>query len=282
MPKFSFSTNALTRYDLLSALEKIHENGFEAVEILADIPHAFLPNLSPQDVKAVQSKLSALNLAVSNINANTANGLQPGTNDLNPDNFEPSLCNPDPVIRQSRIEYSILALDFASALGAQNISITSGKLARGDSVQNALGNLRQSLAPLLEHAEKIGVNIGIETEPGLLVENTANLLALLGEIKHPRLGANFDIGHAVVNGESLEHSIQKLGKNIFHVHCEDIKGKEHFHLVPGKGELSFKKIFSIFNATGYNGWLAWELYTYRDSPDAALQATRAFMDKHPF
>ena len=39
--KLAFSTNAFTRFSLIDALRGIREAGFEAAEILADVPHAY-------------------------------------------------------------------------------------------------------------------------------------------------------------------------------------------------------------------------------------------------
>ena len=44
--KLAFSTNAYTRFPLLDALRGIKAAGFTGVEILADMPHAYPPEIT--------------------------------------------------------------------------------------------------------------------------------------------------------------------------------------------------------------------------------------------
>jgi protein FrlC len=76
--------------------------------------------------------------------------------------------------------------------------------------------------------------IGIEYEPGLLIETAAEVRRLIDEVNHPALGANLDIGHAVCAGENPLESIELLAGRIWNVHIEDIRGRKHFHLIPGE------------------------------------------------
>jgi len=46
--KIGFSTNAYTKYSLSDTIKSISEIGYDAIEIVLDIPHAFLSLESPQ------------------------------------------------------------------------------------------------------------------------------------------------------------------------------------------------------------------------------------------
>lgn len=277
--KFGFATNALTKYPLAEALEKIRATGFESAEILADTPHALMTKVEAEETARIKEKLAVLGLAVSNINANTASGLNRESGLPDPDDFEPALCNSSPEVRKQRIDYTRRAIDFAAALGAGSISITSGRITAGASRPEALANFAAALIPVLKKAEDRNIKVGIEFEPGLLIGSTAELLDFLDTFKHPLLGANFDIGHSAVVGEDVDNSIRLLGKKIFHIHCEDINNGHHFHLIPGEGSLDLLNIFNVLRDIGYSGWLTWELYTYRDRPDEALKKTYIFSKK---
>ena len=75
------------------------------------------------------------------------------------------------------------------------------------------------------------------------------------------------------------NSINELGDKIFHVHLEDIRGKEHLHLLPGFGDIHFPEVIAEFSKIGYRGFLTWELYTYKETPREALYITRAYINE---
>ena len=68
--KLAFSTNAYTRFPLAEALRGIKAAGFEGVEILADVPHAYPGSMNAETTAEVRNVLEETGLAVSNINCN--------------------------------------------------------------------------------------------------------------------------------------------------------------------------------------------------------------------
>jgi len=102
-------------------------------------------------------------------------------------------------------------------------------------------------------------------------------------VDHPRLGANLDVGHAWCAGDDPAESVRILGRRIRHLHLEDIKGRRHFHLIPGEGgEIDFAAIRAALDRIGYTGAAAVELYTYPDEPDrAAAEAYAALAPIFP-
>src|SRR5450432_3350578 len=100
--KLAFSTNAYTRFPLIDALRGIKSAGFSGVEILADAPHAFPPQITSEMTSDVARTLDKLSLQVSNINCNCSFGYwkdAPGE-----PYFEPSLISPNPKHRADRTE----------------------------------------------------------------------------------------------------------------------------------------------------------------------------------
>ena len=134
--------------------------------------------------------------------------------------------------------------------------------------------LHGALHELLDYAAERSIRIGIEYEPGLLIERYEELAALIDAMGSPNLGANLDLGHSHVLGEDPETVIGGLGSRIFHVHIEDIKGTKHYHLIPGTGDMDIPKLLATLTRHGYEGFVTVELYTYPDRPEQA--ATEAF------
>src|SRR4051795_11291960 len=127
--KLAFSTNAYTLHPLADALRGIRRAGFAGVEILADEPHAYPPRVDAALTDSVRRVLDETGLAVSNINCNCSFGYW---KDAPPEAyFEPSLISPNPQHRADRTAMILRTLDFAKDVGAQNISITSGRMLGG-------------------------------------------------------------------------------------------------------------------------------------------------------
>jgi len=262
--QFAYSTNAFTRTDLVSALKAIAELGYAGVEILCDRPHWFPGEVSDATIDDVAQVLADHGLAVSNLNANTANGYY---TPAPPENvFEPALSNPDPELRRWRQGYTIEALRIAARVGARSVSITSGHPRPGVLPRQSLDNLVESLKPICEAAARYGVKVGIEYEPGLLVERAVELAEIMDTVGSPELGANLDIGHSYLDGESPESAVALLAGRIWNVHVEDIANRKHFHLVPGDGDLPFRRYFEALSKSGYDGFLTVELYSFPDQP----------------
>lgn len=261
----AYSSNAFTRTDLASALRSIAGLGYAGAEILCDRPHWFPGEVSDADVRSIAQLLSANGLVVSNLNANTANGYYLP---MPPENvFEPSLSSADAVLRCWRQRYTIEAVRLAAQLGAPCVSVTSGHPRPGCSPEQALAFFVDSLRRICVEAERRNVRVGIEYEPGLLVERATEALAVIERVGSPALGVNFDIGHSWLDGEEPERVVPLLAGRIWNVHVEDIRGRKHFHRVPGDGDLPFARYFDALRGIGYSGFLTVELYTYPECPE---------------
>lgn len=275
--RLAYSTNAFTRTDLLSALQSIADLGYAGAEILCDRPHWFPGEVSDEAIEDAARTLSDLGLAVSNLNANTANGYY---TPAPPENiFEPALNNPDPELRRWRQEYTIEALRIGARLGARAVSVTSGHPQPGILPRQSLDYLVESLKHICEAAAKYGVKLGIEYEPGLLVERAVELAEVIERVGSPDLGANLDIGHSYLDGESPEAAVALLAGRIWNVHVEDIRNRKHFHLIPGDGDLPFDRYFDALRQVGYDGFLTVELYSFPDQPVEAGRRSLQYLTK---
>jgi len=273
--KLAFSTNAFSRHPLSDALQAIAKAGYKGVEILADKPHWYPDNFDKQIAESIAAELASLNLAVSNVNANCTFGYW---KDAPPEPFfEPSLISPNPDLRADRIRMIQNTLQFAKTIGADNISITSGKALPTMPPEAAMKQLRESLAPVLETAEKLKIKIGIESEPMLFIEWATELRELIDRLGSKLLGANLDIGHSVVLGEDIPATLKLLDGRIWNCHIEDIPGRKHYHLIPGQGTMDWSRLKDSIVAAKYDRFLTVELYTYPDRPAEAANESIAYL-----
>jgi sugar phosphate isomerase/epimerase len=275
--QLAFSTNAYTRFSLLDALKGIKTAGFAGVEILADVPHAYPATLDATTIRSIRGELDRLQLQVSNVNANCSFGYW---KDAPPEPyFEPSLISPNPKHRADRSELIFKTLGFAREIGAKNISITSGRCLGGMPPEKAAGQFAESIRPILDRADKLGIDVGIECEPGLFLEYSEELADWISRLNHPRLGANLDIGHSQVLGENLSAAIHRLKNRIWNLHVEDIPGRKHYHLIPGEGTLPWGEVIGALKAINYQRFLTVELYTHTENPQHAAEKSFAFLSQ---
>ena len=274
--KLAFSTNAYTKqHSLIEALECIKRAGYAGAEILADVPHAYPLSMDDALTAQVQQTLERLSLSVSNINCNCSFGYW---KDAPPEPyFEPSLISPNPKHRADRIAMIQRSLQFARDIGARNISITSGRMLPGMPPDKSARQFAESIKPLLDHADRLGVDVGIECEPGLFLEYVAELREWINRLNHARLGANLDIGHSQVIGETIPYEIEMLRGRIWNMHVEDIPGRKHYHLIPGEGTLDWHSFKSALDRVAYDRFLTVELYTHTENPQEAAEKSFQFL-----
>ena len=267
--KLAFSTNAYMRFSVEDALSRLAGVGYRGVELMADVPHAWPAGLLPERKRSIRESLDRLGLAISNINAFMMNAVA----DPRQPYWHPSWIEPDPHYRRIRIEHTKRALTLAKELRAPNITTEpGGPLAPGQSFEQGLDEFVRELKPVVEYAEREGVMLLVEPEPGLLIEKTEQYLAFADRISSPMLGLNFDIGHQYCVGEDPAASVRKLAKHIRHVHLEDIAAtRVHHHLVPGAGVIDFPSVIAALGEIGYAGWVTIELYPYIEEPDSVAR-----------
>jgi sugar phosphate isomerase/epimerase len=269
MIKLAFSTNAYLRFPFAEAAGRIKALGYEGLELMADVPHAWPAGLLPEAKKGIREAMAANGLVFSNVNAFMMNAIA----DRRQPYWFPSFIDPEPNYRQVRIDHTRRALSLCAELGAPHITTEpGGPIAEGQTRRQAIDLFVEALKPLAEHAHDCGVLLLIEPEPGLLLETTDQYLEVAGRLNAPSVGLNFDVGHAFCVKEDLPAAIAKLAPQIRHYHVEDISAERvHHHLVPGTGAIDFATVFRAIKRTGYDGWVTVELYPFVEDPDAAAR-----------
>src|SRR3989440_3607842 len=267
--KLAFSTNAYLKISFAEAVARLAAIGYRGVEIMADVPHAWPACLLEEQKQGIRDDLARHRLGIFNVNAFMMNAIS----DPRQRYWHPSWIEPDRHYRQIRIEHTMRSLTLARELGAPCITTEpGGPVEPGGSWSAALKLFVEGLKPVAEHAEKEGVLLLIEPEPGLLIETADQFLELMQHVDSPAVGLSFDVGHAYCVGDDPAATIPRVAKYIRHFHLEDIAAtRVHHHLVPGEGAIDFAATFRAIRQIGYDGWVTIELYPYVDDPDAAAR-----------
>src|SRR5207249_291792 len=154
--------------------------------------------LLDEQKQAIRQALTENKLAISNVNAFMMNAIS----DPRQRYWHPSWIEPERHYRHIRIDHTIRALTLARELDAQCITTEpGGPVAPDESWSAALRLFVEMLKPVIAHAEKEGVQLLIEPEPGLLIEKADQFLELMRHIDSPAVGLNFDIGHFYCVGD---------------------------------------------------------------------------------
>jgi len=264
--KLAFSSNAYTNFSIIDSINEISKIGYDGVEIMCDIPHAFPLPLNNDKIMEIKNTLSNNNIGISNLNAFTLFGIK--------DTYHPSWIEEDQEYRKIRIDHTINCLKLANKLGAKNISVEpGGPFKNSSNREKYLDLFIDGINQVLPVAEKEKVKILVEPEPGLLLENSNEFLQFIKNFNSEYIGINFDIGHFVCVNEDPSELVSKLKEYIHHFHLADIKNRIHNHLIPGLGSINFKKVINSIHHMGYNGFITVELYPYKDKPsEAALKS----------
>src|SRR5262249_42580320 len=146
-------------------------------------------------------------LTISNINAFMMHAID----DPRHKYWHPSWIESDPHYRRIRIEHTNKALSLAKELGSPCITTEpGGPLERGSSWSNSLKLFIEMLKPVADHAEREGVLLLIEPEPGLLIETADQFEEFISHIGSAAVGLNFDIGHFYCVGDEPAPTIHRL------------------------------------------------------------------------
>jgi sugar phosphate isomerase/epimerase len=267
--KLAFSTNAYLQFSFAEAASRLARIGYAGVEIMADVPHAWPAFLLPEQKQAIRDALAGNNLGIANMNS----FMMHAVNDPRHRYWHPSWIEPDRHYRQIRIDHTRRALTLAKELGAPCITTEpGGPVEPGQSWSAALKLFVEMIKPIAAHAEKEGVLLLVEPEPGLLIETADQFLEFMAHIDSPAVGLNFDIGHAYCVKDDPATTIPRVAQYIRHFHLEDIAAtRVHHHLIPGEGAIDFRAVLQAIGAMGYDGWLTVELYANIDNPDHAAR-----------
>ncbi len=268
--KFAFSSNAFRKYTLRETIEVLASIGYEGVEIMADVPHAYPKDLTPEDVIGLRRLLEKHGMQVSNVNAFTLHA--------EGDTWHPSWIDPDREKRRQRINHTLACVDLAWRLGAATISTEPGGPLDGMDRLRASALFREGLSVVGKRARTLGLRVLIEPEPGLMLETSTEFMDFYRDLDPEVFGLNFDIGHFFCVGEDPASLVELLKHCTFHYHLEDIPAtREHVHTALGRGALDIPSVLRALESSGYEGFVTVELYPYQDNPAEVARDALAYL-----
>lgn len=277
--RFGYGTNGLTDLRLDDALALLADLGYDGVGLTLD--HMHLDPLAPDlaaRTRRVAARLGELGLGVT-VETGARYVLDPRRK------HGPSLLDPDPDARAARTRLLVRAVDVAADLGAHAVHCFSGSMPLGTAPDTAWRRLTASLAPVLDAADRRGVPLAIEPEPG-------HLLAALDDFHHLRaltgdpepLGLTLDIGHCqCLETASPADCVRRAAPWLRHVQIDDMRCGVHEHLPFGEGEIDFPPVLdalSLLTDAGYGGLVVVELPRHSHAGPELARSSLDFLRAH--
>lgn len=271
--RIGYNTNGLAHHSLPAALRLLATLGYQSVAITID--HASLnPYQKCFDQQLRDTKQLLEDLHLSSVIETGARFL------LDPQHkHEPTLVSPKTKGRPLRVEFLRYAVDIAATLESDCVSLWSGAVRDGSEWDEGFARLTEGLQIVLDYAERRGVAIGFEPEPGMLIDTMARFEQLIDALDTPALKLTLDVGHLHCQGEvPIDVVIRRWGDRLVNVHIEDMCQGVHEHLQFGEGEMEFPSILTALKEVGYTGGLHVELSRHSHDGPSAAQEAYAFLN----
>lgn len=251
--RFGYGTNGFADHRLDDALALLADLGYDGVALTLDHQH-----LDPFDahlarrVAHTRQVLDRLGLAVV-IETGARYLLDPRRK------HQPTLLSENG--RERRIDLLCRAVRVGADLGAEAVSFWAGTRPQDVSAVMAWSRLIDGCASIVTEADRHGVNLGFEPEPGMLVDTLDGFDALRAALGSPaRFGLTLDVGHCVcLEPEPADACVRRVASVLVNVQIEDMRRGVHEHLPFGAGELDLPAVLRALVDVRYRGLVSVEL-----------------------
>lgn len=268
--KISFFTNSLHRWPIEKSFEVASKFGYDGIEIWGGRPHAYAPDMRPEDIQKIKDLSAKYNLPIVS--------------------FEPEMACllwRDQRWIDESMEYFRQCIDFCKAISCPYMVMAALQCSYEYSTDEDWAQFIKYMKELAAYSESVdGVTMILETvtpwEGNILIRSDDTVRALK-EINSPKVKAMLDLAAPLTVGEPSSNYFEKLGKDLVHVHLVDCKKDVEDHLILGDGELPVEEVLSMLDSYGYDGYCSVELFDeYRTEPilfnQRAIRAIRQSLE----
>ncbi|MDF3001570.1 MAG: hypothetical protein K0Q48_1689 [Bacillota bacterium] len=165
----------------------------------------------------------------------------------------------DKLVREASIDYFLRCIEDTAGFGCEQIMITPGWGNFDEPASEAWHRSADSLATLLNKAEKEGVHIVYEmlqSHESNLVTNLTTLEKMMSNFDSLYLSCCIDTVPMCCAGETLEDYFRVFDGKIHHIHLND--GNPSGHLAWGHGTQSLLEHLMTLDKHNYRGYMTFE------------------------
>lgn len=269
--KLGFVSAILPELDLEQVFRTAARLGYDCVEVMcwpvgkaerryAGITHIDVESLDDGSVSQIQSLVRETGVSISGLG------------------YYPNALSPDPVEAAKCVEHIRKVMDGAARLGLGHVNTFVGR----DWTKSIADNWPRFVGtwgPLLEHAQKLNLKIGIENCPMLfskdewpggknLAISPAIWRKMFQDLPYECFGLNYDPSHMIWQQMDYLAPIREFAKKLFHLHAKDVRldrykldqvgilahpQEYHTPKLPGMGDVHWGQFFSALTDTGFKG-----------------------------
>jgi len=253
---FIWSTPALETVRLFKDL------GFSEFEVMLSPPHLSVDELTPSDRSRMAASLAASGITLRSMNLPS---------------LDHNLASPMPRMRKYSTQLFADAIDLAADLGVTYVVIVPGRLNPLFTPPRELreGWMRESLDPLVAHAERRGVKLTLENIPFACFPDAISLGAFVRSYRSDVLSVCYDAANAHFIGESPAAGLRELGDLVSIVHLSDTTKKIWRHDEVGLGDVPFENVLEGIRDIGFKGTCMMEIISSDDPLNAMLRSRSA-------
>lgn len=269
MFRLSYNANGLRTVPVEKAVDEVADAGYQGIELSLHPAH-----IDPFDFTADQAASIRKALERTGI---TAPCLAAGADNLlSEERFEPSLIHPTAEGRARRVDLLLRSVRIADEIGVPLINFATGKRKPEVSDEQAHRWLTEGIEQVLEGVES-GVVLAMEPEPEFFLDTNGQVAELKRSLGSERFALAQDLGHCRVVEEDYLESVERHLAITPIIQVEDIKGRTHYHEIPGDGDIDFTAFFRILRRGGFDGHVSVELYNHADDYRHALRRSFAVL-----
>jgi len=175
-------------------------------------------------------------------------------------------------------------IKFAKAVGCDCIGLWPGGPVRGQTIDQAIVHLAESLREFAKIADDMGMVAAFEIEPPFAFHSEEHLERILAEANDARVKTIYDSSHFdIFNGSTGKphEMLERIGvEHIGYVHFTDTDGTlrdggTSKHLGAGDGHIDVPATFKTLKEGGFNGWIMIDTWQIPDPYDASTKGLAA-------
>ncbi len=273
--RLGYNTNGFAFHRPEQALAVLAEIGYHSVALTVD--HDCLDPYGPhfeEQLRRIQALLDRYSLA-SVVETGARYLLDPW------EKHEPTLVSAGESARARRIDFLTRCIEIAERLGSDAVSLWSGRVRDDADPEEVWRRLCQGCLRVLEEADRRGVRLAFEPEPGMFIERMDQFDELCERLDQPPLwGLTLDVGHVhCLDDGSIPQRIRQFAHRLLNVHIEDMRRGVHEHLPFGAGEIDFPPVIAALVDVGFTGGVHVELSRHSHMAPELAQESHLFLHR---
>jgi L-ribulose-5-phosphate 3-epimerase len=275
MTRFGYGTNGFTDHRLEDVLAILTDLGYDGVALTLDHQH-----LDPYAAD-LNWRLAALGRLLDRLGLDVV--IETGARYLLDPwrKHQPTLVSAEPEGRALRVDLLMRAVRIGAELGAQAVSFWSGTAPEDTDPAVALERLAAGCESVIALAQEVGVVLGFEPEPGMVVDTLDRFDELRTVLGKPEgFGVTLDVGHCrCLEPIPVADCVTRVADCLVNVQIDDMRRGVHEHLEFGQGEIVFSPVLRALSESGYRGLVSVELPRHSHAAVRTARESLTFLRK---